>query len=152
MPPSIEHKYLRYVKFFFDSCDAKDVRNESDFTRSCNADLISTRSLYLFDLYFFYHVESHLSLIKFIHAKTADITPRGANLCWALGGDNLQFYPNFALFSTLGGWTSTTIFSGKHIKWRSKKKVFTKIGSLFLPELKWRPDADPSQIIGGMQM
>ena len=28
---------------------------------------------------------------------------RDANVCWALGGDNLQFYPNFALFLTLGG-------------------------------------------------
>ena len=33
----------------------------------------------------------------------------GANLCWALG-NNLQFYPNFALFSTLGEWTSTKTF------------------------------------------
>ena len=30
-------------------------------------------------------------------------TPSGANLCSALGGDNLQFYSNFALFSKLGG-------------------------------------------------
>ena len=26
-------------------------------------------------------------------------------------GDNLQFYPNFALFSTLGGWSSPRFFS-----------------------------------------
>ena len=45
MPPSIKHKHLRYAKFFVYSCDAKDVRNKSDFTRTCNADLISTRSL-----------------------------------------------------------------------------------------------------------
>ena len=29
MPPSIEHKYLRYAKFFVYSSDAKDVRNKS---------------------------------------------------------------------------------------------------------------------------
>ena len=49
----------------------------------------------------------------------------------SIGGDNLQFYPNFALFSTLGGQTLITIFLGEQIKWRPKKKVFTKNKTLF---------------------
>ena len=61
-------------------------------------------------------------------------------------GNNLQIYPNFALFSTLGGWTSTTIFSGEQIKfhvskfgWRpKKKKVFTVNGTLFFPQIRRR--------------
>ena len=78
----------------------------------------------------------------------------------SIGGDNLQFYPNFALFSTLRGWTSTTILfrcgnlvkikrkmqiehffspiSGEDQK-QNKKKVFLKNRTLFLPEFRWRP-------------
>ena len=88
------------------------------------------------------------------------MVPRGANLCWGLGGDNLQFYPNFALFSTLGGMNlDHNLFQvgklsedqkkkGLHQKWNTffpefrwkpKKKVFTKSGTLFFPEFKWRP-------------
>ena len=101
---------------------------------------------------------------------------RGADLCWALGGDNLQFYPIFALFSTLGGWTSTTIFFFQVSKLSedTKKKVFTKIERLFFPNSSedqkkekkvfardgirlfppnssedQRSDADQSQIIAG---
>ena len=50
-------------------------------------------------------------------------------------GDNLQFYPNFALFSILVGWTSTTIFSGKQIKWRPKKRSWRKIKEFFFRNL-----------------
>ena len=41
-------------------------------------------------------------------------------------GDNLQFYPNFALFSTLGGMNSTTISlrCGNLVK--TKKKMQTE--------------------------
>ena len=48
-------------------------------------------------------------------------------------GNNLQFYPNFALYSTLGDKRRPRFFSGKQIKWRPKKKVFTKNGTLFSP-------------------
>ena len=57
----------------------------------------------------------------------------------SIGRDNLQFYPNFALFSTLGGWTSTKTF----FRWanyvKTKKKIFTRNGTLFFPEFRWRP-------------
>ena len=74
-------------------------------------------------------------------------------------GYNLQFYPNFALFSTLGGMNldhdffQASILSEDqkkrsspklehffpriHVK--TKKKVFTKNGTLFFSECKWRP-------------
>ena len=42
-----------------------------------------------------------------------------------IGGDNLQFYPKFALFSTLGEWTSTTILfrCGNLLKTKRKMKT-----------------------------
>ena len=55
-------------------------------------------------------------------------------------GDNLQFYPNFALFSPLGGCTSTTIFfQVSKLSGDQKKKVFTKSGTLFFPNFRWKP-------------
>ena len=86
----------------------------------------------------------------------------GADLCWALGGDNLQFYPNFALFSTLGGmnldhnfvqvWkfsedqknANGTLFSQIQVK--TKKRVFIK-NRTFFPQFLLR--CTPIQIIGG---
>ena len=52
----------------------------------------------------------------------------------SIGGDNLQFYHNFALFSTLGGWTSTTILlrCGNLVKTKEKNAN----GTLFLPEFR----------------
>ena len=65
----------------------------------------------------------------------------------SIGGDNLQFYPNFALFSTLGGMNLEEDFfqvsklsedqkKGLHQKWNTffspnsgedqKKKIFTR--------------------------
>ena len=43
----------------------------------------------------------------------------------SIGGDNLQFYPNFTLFSTLGGWTSTTILfrCGNLVKTKRKMQI-----------------------------
>ena len=77
--------------------------------------------------------------------------------------DNLQFYLNFALFSTLGGMNLDHNFlqvsklseeqqkKGLHLKWntffpdsgedqkkKKKKKVFTKNGTLVFPQFKWR--------------
>ena len=81
---------------------------------------------------------------------------RGADLRWALGGNNLQFYPSFALFSILGGWTSTTIF----FRWANKVKrpkkmvLHLKKEKLFSPNSSGdlRSNAHQSQIIGGMRM
>ena len=72
----------------------------------------------------------------------------------SIGGDNLPFYPNFALFSTLGGLNLDHDFFPVSILSEDQKKVFTKIGSFFFPnssEDQQRSDADQSQIIGGIQ-
>ena len=44
----------------------------------------------------------------------------------SIGGDNLQFYPNFALFSTLGGWISTTILFKCGNLGKTKRKMQTE--------------------------
>ena len=83
-------------------------------------------------------------------------------------GNNLQFYPNFALFSTLGGMNldqdffqvsklsedqkkKTSSPEMEHffsrIQVKTKKKVFTRNGTLFL-STDLRLDAHQSQIIG----
>ena len=51
-------------------------------------------------------------------------------------GDNLQFYPTFALFSTLGGMNlDHHFFQVNILSEEQKKKVFTKNGTLFSPNL-----------------
>ena len=68
-------------------------------------------------------------------------------------GDNLQFYPNFDLFSTLGGMNLDHDFIrvSKLSEEQNKKKVFIKNGTLF--SLKstedLRSDAHQSEIIEG---
>ena len=52
---------------------------------------------------------------------------QGCRSLLSIGGDNLQFYPNFALFSTLGGMNLN------EIKWRPKKKGLHQKGTLFSP-------------------
>ena len=91
----------------------------------------------------------------------------GADLCLALGGYNLQFYPILPYFQHWGGWTSTTILfrSGNLVKIikkanrtlfspnsdeDQKKKVFNKNKTLFSPNL--RSDVHPFKLLGGMQM
>ena len=54
-------------------------------------------------------------------------------------GDNLQFYPNFTLFSTLGDETRPLFFSREQIKCGPKKS----------PKIIQHSDADHSQNIGG---
>ena len=59
---------------------------------------------------------------------------QGCKSLLSIGGDNLQFYPNFALFSRLGGEPRPRFFSAEQINRRRKrKKVFTKNGTLFSP-------------------
>ena len=87
----------------------------------------------------------------------------------SIGGDNLQFYPNFALFLTLKGinldhdffqvsklsedQTMEHFFSpnSDEDRKKKKKKVFTKNGTLFSPNTgkDLRSGAHQSQIIGG---
>ena len=99
----------------------------------------------------------------------------------SIGGNNLQFYPNFALFSTLGGMNLDHDFvqvwkfsedqkiKGLHQKKNTfspnsgehQKKVFHKNRTLFSPNLHapmythsnyWGDaDVDHSQTIGGIQ-
>ena len=74
------------------------------------------------------------------------------------GGDNLQFYPNFALFSKLG-WMNLShdFFSGEQMKWRPKKRSSPKPEhhqkqNNFYSANSWgnlRSEAHQSQIIGG---
>ena len=81
----------------------------------------------------------------------------------SIGGDNLQFYPNFALFSTFGGGMklghdffhvsklSEVQKKGLHRKLKSfcpRNHVKTKKG----PKVIQRSDANRSQIIRGMRM
>ena len=56
----------------------------------------------------------------------------------SIGGDNLQFYPNFALFSTLGGMNLNHDFVQvwKFSEDQRKKKVLVKIRTLFFPKSK----------------
>ena len=54
------------------------------------------------------------------------------------GGDNLQFYPNFALFSTLGGMNLNHDIVQVSKLSEDQKKVFTKNGILFLLKFRWR--------------
>ena len=86
----------------------------------------------------------------------------------SIGSDNLQFYPNFALFSTLEGmnldhdfvqvWkfsedqkknANRTLFL-REFRWRpkKKKKVFSKNRTLF-PQIYSQLYSTPIQIIGG---
>ena len=46
-------------------------------------------------------------------------------------GDNLQFYPNFALFSTLGGMNLDHDFVQKKSREDQKKRSLPKNGTLF---------------------
>ena len=49
-------------------------------------------------------------------------------------GDNLQFYPNFALFSTLGGMNlDHDFFQVSKLSKDPKKKVFPKLEHFFSP-------------------
>ena len=66
-------------------------------------------------------------------------------------GDNLQFYPNFALFSTLGGMNLDHDFAQvSKLSKDQKKRVFTKNRTLFSrnSSAHLRSDAHQSQIIG----
>ena len=60
----------------------------------------------------------------------------GADLCWALGGDTLQFYPNFALFSTLEGMNLDHDFVQVWNLVKTKKKCKW---NTFFPKFRWRP-------------
>ena len=66
-------------------------------------------------------------------------------------GEYLQFYPNFALFSTLGGMNLDQDFFQASKFSEDQKKVFTRNGTRFSPNsiTDLRSDAHQSQINGG---
>ena len=82
---------------------------------------------------------------------TIDAGIRGANLCWALGGIICNFTPILPYFQHWGDKPRPRFFSGKQIKWRPKKKVFTKNWTVFSPNSSGdlRSDANQSHIRGG---
>ena len=51
-------------------------------------------------LYFSAKIEAHRTVLTY---HTVPYWHQGCRSFLSIGGDNLQFYPNFALFSTLGG-------------------------------------------------
>ena len=71
-----------------------------------------------------------------------------------MGVDNLQFYPNFALFSTLGGGINLDLdfFQVSKSSEDRKKKSSPKIKHFFSPNSggNLRSDAHRSQIFGGV--
>ena len=58
---------------------------------------------------------------------------QGCRSLLSIVGDNLQFYSNFALFSTLGGMNLDHDFFQVSKSSEDQKKVFTKNGTLFSP-------------------
>ena len=104
--------------------------------------------------------------------KSPKLCKQGCNSLLSIGGDNLQFYPNFALFSTLGGMNLDNDFflvskssedqkqkrssskmelcpnSGEDQK---KKRSSPKMEHFFSPNSSGdlRSDAHRSQIFGG---
>ena len=70
----------------------------------------------------------------------------------SIGGDNLQFYPNFALFLTLGGMNlDQDFFQVSKLNDDQKKRFLPKTEHFFSPNSSTdlRSDAHQSQIIGG---
>ena len=110
-------------------------------------------------------------LFSIAQCKNVSVQPGVPIFVEHWGGDNLQFYSNFALFSTLRGmnldhdffqvsnssedqkkWSSLKVehfFPRIHMK--TKKKVFIKYGTLFSPNSSGdlRSDAHRRQIFGG---
>ena len=100
-------------------------------------------------------------LILRVFFKIKILTKQGCRFLLSIGGENLQFYPNFALFEHWGmnhdhdfvqvSKSSEDQKKGLHQKrnsffpkfnWRPKKrkkKVFTKNGTLLFPKFKWTP-------------
>ena len=70
----------------------------------------------------------------------------------SIGGDNLQFYPNFALFSALGEMNLNQDFFQVSKLSEDQKKRFSPEMVYFFPpnsSTDLRSDAHQSQIIGG---
>ena len=69
-----------------------------------------------------------------IEAKYRNARGQGCRSLLSIEGNNLQFYPNFALSLTLGGINFDQwgwFFSGEQIKWRPKKDLYQKWNTFF---------------------
>ena len=64
---------------------------------------------------------------------------QGCKSLLSIGGDNLQFYPNFSLFSTLGGMSLDHYFFQESKLSEEQKKVLHQKWNTFFPEFRWRP-------------
>ena len=80
-------------------------------------------------------VENLLRIALLVLGKSFSIQccNQGCKSLLSIGGDNLQFYPNFALFSTLGDEPRPRFFSGEPIKLRAKKRSSAKMEHFFSP-------------------
>ena len=77
---------------------------------------------------------------------------QGCRSSLSIGGDNLQFYPNFALFSSLAGMNlDHDVFQVSKLSEDQKKRSSSKEGKLCSPNCSGdlRSNAHQSQIIGG---
>ena len=76
---------------------------------------------------------------------------QGCRSLLSIGGDNLQFYPSFVLFSTLAGMNLDHDFVHVSKLSEDQKKVFTENGTLLSSNSSGhlRSDTHQSQIIGG---
>ena len=63
---------------------------------------------------------------------------QGCRSLLSIGGNNLQFYPNFALFSTLGGMNFDHDFFRVSKLSEDQKKGLHQKWNTFSPEFKWR--------------
>ena len=57
----------------------------------------------------------------------------------SIGGNNLQFYPNFVLFTTLGEMKLDHYFFHESKSIEDQKKAFTETWRVFVSKIKWRP-------------
>ena len=61
---------------------------------------------------------------------------QGCRSLLSIGGDNLQFYPNFALFSALGGMNLDHDFVQVSKLSEDQKKVLPQKGNTFFPKFR----------------
>ena len=116
--------------------ETKDVLE--DFTSGDN--LFRIKSLKLLWIFWIYFISQHVkvgSSGEVLESTFWSPWPQGCRSLLSIGGHNLQFYPNFSLFSTLGGMNLNHNFV--QVSKLNKKKVLTKNGALFFPKFRWRP-------------
>ena len=140
-------------------------------------DIVSFAPSYFFIVFFLVFIRPIFLLPNLLSSlsTTRHHQEKGCRSLLSIGGVNLQFYTNFALFSTLGGINlDQDFFSGEQIKRRTKKRSSPNMEHFF-PRIQvetkkkrglhqkrntfspnssgnLRSDAHQSQINGGLQM